>query len=180
MSRIPAPAENPAELAKWHPPDFPHDPLLLFRVLQVHPELASRMRVLGSGLLAHGRLPDRDREIVIDRITARNGARYEWGVHAAHYGPQVGLSAEQLAGTTEPRPSAETWSEADLALLAAVDELDATASLDDATWARLRDRYSDPQLVELIVLTGWYRTIGYLCNALDLEPEPWATPWPTG
>ncbi|SDW48353.1 hypothetical protein SAMN05216215_1003254 [Saccharopolyspora shandongensis] len=92
----------------------------------------------------------------------------------------MGLSAEQLADTTEPRPSAETWSEADLALLAAVDQLDATASLDDAMWARLRDRYSDPQLVELVVLIGWYRTIGYLCNALDLEPESWATPWPGG
>lgn len=94
MSRIVAPTEPytpevASSLAKWLPPGFPHEQLLLFRVLHVHPDLAARARVLGAGLLAHGRLPPRDREIVIARVTGRNGASYEWGVHASYYGPQV-------------------------------------------------------------------------------------------
>jgi 4-carboxymuconolactone decarboxylase len=36
------------------------------------------MRPLGAGLLGHGRLSMRERELVIDRACARAGAEYEW------------------------------------------------------------------------------------------------------
>jgi hypothetical protein len=37
----------------------------------------SRMRPLGSGILNHGLVPPRDREIVLHRTCARAGAEYE-------------------------------------------------------------------------------------------------------
>ena len=49
-----APLEPPYEpdveaaLAKWMPPDTGIEPLRLFRTLQVHEQLASRMRVVGA------------------------------------------------------------------------------------------------------------------------------------
>src|SRR5438309_1277633 len=79
------------QLAKWMPPDAPVEPLALFRTLVVHPELASRMRPLGSALLAHGLLEPRDREIVVMRTCARAGAEYEWGVHAVAFASSAGL-----------------------------------------------------------------------------------------
>ncbi|MEU8892260.1 carboxymuconolactone decarboxylase family protein [Streptomyces sp. NPDC048442] len=164
-------------LHRWMPPGVDHEPLTLFRVLYRNPELASRMFTLGAGLLGHGLLPDLDREIVIARTTARSGCAYEWGVHASAFAHRVGLTPEQLRATTADEPTADTsWQPQHRALLAAVDELHDTARLSTPTWDSLRAHYEDPQLLELLVLTGWYRTISYLANGLQLDEEAWATP----
>src|SRR5215475_977024 len=100
-----APLEPPYEpelermLIKWMPPGSALEPLALFRTLAVHEDLSSRMRPLGAGILGHGRVQPRDREIIIHRTCARAGAEYEWGVHAVAFGKPLGLSDEQLAAT---------------------------------------------------------------------------------
>ncbi len=58
-------------------------PLALFRTLAHHDALLERFRQVGSALLSFGRIDPADRETVIHRTTARCGAAYEWGVHAA-------------------------------------------------------------------------------------------------
>jgi 4-carboxymuconolactone decarboxylase len=98
LARTPriAPLEPPyaaateAVLQKWMPPGVAVEPLALFRTLAVHPELMSRMRPLGSGILGHGCIEPREREIIILRVCARAGAEYEWGVHAIVYGRPSG------------------------------------------------------------------------------------------
>ena len=65
------------------------------------------------------------------------------------------------------------------ALLHAVDELNDTAQLTQSAWDALRMHYEEAQLLELLVLIGWYRIISYLANGLLLEQEPWGTPFPT-
>jgi 4-carboxymuconolactone decarboxylase len=52
-------------LRKWMPPDTGLEPLALFRTLVVHEALAARMRPLGAGILGHGLLEPRDRELMI-------------------------------------------------------------------------------------------------------------------
>lgn len=170
----PYPAEIEQALRKWMPPDVAQEPLTLFRLLQHHPDLASRMRVTGAGLLAHGQLPALDREIVIARVCARAGCRYEWGVHAAIFADEVGLTLEQLAATVSGAPDAAVWSAEQRTLIRAVDELHDTAHLWDETWDALQSRYQVPQLVELLVLAGWYRMISYVANGLLIEDEQWA------
>ncbi|KKD02314.1 hypothetical protein TN53_41215, partial [Streptomyces sp. WM6386] len=64
------------------------------------------------------------------------------------------------------------------ALLDAVDELHDTARLSQPAWDALRVHYEDAQLLEFLVLTGWYRTISHLANGLQLEQEAWGTPFP--
>src|ERR1700729_2756284 len=91
--------DTEAMLSKGMPPGSPLEPLALFRTLAVHDELSSRMRPLGGGILGHGRIAPRDREIVIHRTCALSGAEYEWGVHAVAFGGPVGLSDAQLAAT---------------------------------------------------------------------------------
>ena len=78
--RPPYEPEIAALLAKWMPPGGDVEPLALFRTLAVHDDLASRMRPLGAGILGHGRLDPRDREILIHRTCARAGAEYEFGI----------------------------------------------------------------------------------------------------
>ncbi|MFJ9036861.1 carboxymuconolactone decarboxylase family protein [Streptomyces sp. NPDC102406] len=166
-------------LRRWMPPGVPHEPLALFRTLHRHPELASRMFALGAGLLGHGLLPAIDREVVIARVTARSDCPYEWGVHAATLAPQAGLRPEHLRATTRPDATADTpWPPHHTALLHAVDELHDTTHLTQLTWDALRSHYDEAQLLELLVLIGWYRTISYVANGLLLDEEVWGLKFP--
>jgi 4-carboxymuconolactone decarboxylase len=162
-------------LAKLMPPGSGLEPLKLLRTLAVHFDLASRMRPLGAGLLAHNTIEPRERELVILRTTAICGAGYEWGVHAAFFDE---LSDEEIAATAPAGGGSHRWSEKDALLIHLCDQLDATATISDALWKRLLEHWSDEQLIELVVLAGWYRTISYAVNALRIEPEPWAAHLP--
>src|SRR5262245_3733884 len=169
-----APLEPPYEpeidtlLKKWMPPGAPSEPLRLFRTLAVHDDLAARMRPLGAGILGHGRIEPRDREIVIHRACARAGAEYEWGVHALAFGKPLGLTDEQLAATVHGGPDDPAWSEGDGLLVALVDQLHDTATVSEATWSALAARYSPDQLLELVVTAGWYRLLAGVINAAQV------------
>lgn len=179
-----APLEPPytpeidAILKKWMPPNAGTDPLRLFRTLTVHDELASRMRPLGAGILSHGRIEPREREIVIHRTCARAGAEYEWGVHVLAFGKPFGLSDEQIAATVHGSAEDPAWSQHDAQLIRLVDELHDTCTVSDPLWAELAERFSDDQLLELVITAGWYRLLSYVINAAGVEHEPWAARFP--
>jgi alkylhydroperoxidase family enzyme len=170
--------ETEAQLQKWMPPNSAVEPLVLFRTLLVHPELAARMRPLGSGLLGHGLIDPREREIVILRTCARCGAEYEWGVHAVAFGQSVGLTEQQIAATALPAIDAATWSGNDWLLIRLADELYEADDVADALWGELAAVWPPPALLELIVTAGWYRTLSYILNAARVPHEPWAARFP--
>lgn len=163
-------------LGKLMPPGTGLEPLTLFRVLALNPELASRAHPMASGLLVKGSLPARDREVVILRTTARAGAEYEWGVHAVFFGPRTGLDEAMLDALAVAEAAA--FAADDRLLIEVVDELHDTATVSDSSWRALEDRYDDAQLIELVLLNGWYRTLSTLINATGLPLEPWARRFP--
>jgi 4-carboxymuconolactone decarboxylase len=166
-------------LKRWMPPGAAAEPLALFRTLAIHGELMSRMRPLGSGILNHGQVPPRDREIVLHRTCARAGAEYEWGVHAVAFAQAVGLTEDQISATAFAcATDDDCWSEEEAQLLRLADELHDTDTISDALWTQLRTRYTEEQLLELIVTAGWYRTLSYVINAVRIPLEPWAARFP--
>jgi alkylhydroperoxidase family enzyme len=171
-------AETGEMLKRWMPPGAAVEPLALFRTLAVHPELMSRMRPLGSGILNHGQVPPRDREIVLHRTCARAGAEYEWGVHAVAFGEAVGLTKDQVASTATGGADDACWSDHDAQLIRLADELHDTNTVSDELWAQLETHHTDQQLLELIVTAGWYRTLAYVINAARIPLEPWAARFP--
>lgn len=179
-----APIEPPYDAAtaeflrKWMPPGSSLEPLALFRTLAVHPELANRMRPLGAGLLGHGLIAPRDREIVIHRTCARTGAEYEWGVHAVAFGKPLGLDDAQLAATVTGDASDPAWSARDALLVRLADELHDTATLSEGLWTALAAHWTPPQLLELIILAGWYRLLAGVINGAGVVREAWAARFP--
>ena len=125
-------------LRKWMPPGSPLEPLALFRTLAVHDELVSRMRPLGAGILGHGRVAPRERELIIHRTCARAGAEYEWGVHAVAFGAAVGLSDDELAATAGADGDDPVWSKDDALLIRLADELHETGDLSTRRGPRSR------------------------------------------
>ncbi len=176
--RAPYGAELEQMLQRWMPPGSPLEPLALFRTLAVHDELFSRMRPLGAGILGHGRVQPRERELMILRTCARAGAEYEWGVHAVAFGESVGLTEDQLAATASGSPDATCWSEDEQALIRLADELHDSGGVSEATWTALYRRFTDDQLLELMIIAGWYRLLSYVINATRVQPESWAARFP--
>ncbi len=166
------------QLRKWMPPGSPLEPLALFRTLAVHDELFSRMRPLGAGILGHGRVDPRDREIIIHRTCARAGAEYEWGVHAVAFGRPLGLTGEQLAATRTGAADDPVWSAQDAQLLELADQLHDGCDVSDSLWQRLAARFTPDQLLELVITAGWYRLLSYVVAAARVELEEWAQRFP--
>lgn len=145
------------------------EPLRLFRVIAKNPRILRKIE--RSNLLDRGSIERRDRELVILRTTARCASEYEWGVHVLFFGKRFGLTGEQIAATRTGSGGESFWSERDRALIGLVDELHAGASVSEARWEVLRRHFDEAQLVELVVLTGFYHTISFLTNAFEIELE---------
>ncbi len=73
---------------------------------------------------------------------------------------------------------APCWSESEQALIAAVDALHHRATLGDAEFAALAAHYDEAKIFEIILLCGFYRTVSYLANGLDLPLEQKAARFP--
>lgn len=179
MSRI-APAEPPYECAiaevlqRIMPPGL--EPLVLFRTMARSPRVFARM--FAGGLLDKGPLSLRQRELLIDRTTARLGCEYEWGVHVALFAERVGFDAAAIAATVHGPADAVCWSADEQALLALVDDLVDRRAIRGDTWRSLSAHFDEAQILEAIALVGYYHTISFLCRGLELPPESYAARFP--
>jgi alkylhydroperoxidase family enzyme len=151
-------------------------PLMLFRVMAGHARAWEKLQ--GSSLLDRGPLTLRAREIVIDRTCALNRCEYEWGVHVAFFADAAQLSDEQVRATVLGDATSPCWSEAEQALIAAVDALHHRATLSEKEFAGLKAHYDDDQILEIILLCGVYHTVSYLANGLALALEEKAARFP--
>ena len=115
-------AEVQAAFDRIMPPGLP--PLTLFTTLARDARLFERFR--NGGLLGKGHLTLRQREIVIDRITAVSGSEYEWGVHIAFFAQRVGLDEAQQRSLVRGNGGDSCWSPEDRLLIRACDMLHAS------------------------------------------------------
>ncbi|MGQ3045732.1 MAG: carboxymuconolactone decarboxylase family protein [Niveispirillum sp.] len=159
-----------AQIERLRPPGAP--PLSLFTTLAHNPRMLSRL--FAGGLLDAGSVTVRQRELMILRTCGQAGADYEWGVHAALFAGVAGLSADQVAATRRDNPLGPDWSDEDLLIMDTADALYAQGDLTDGQWAALSAGFSAAQIVELIALAGYYRTIALFCRTLRLPPEGFA------
>jgi 4-carboxymuconolactone decarboxylase len=140
----------------------------IFTTLVRHPGLFRRWLPFGGKLLA-GKLPARDRELLILRTGHNCDADYEWAQHV-RIGRRAGLSDEEI-GRVREGPGAPGWDPFDATLLRAADELHETSTLSDATWAALAERYDERQLIEVPMLVGHYHLVAFALNSLGVQVE---------
>lgn len=161
-------------LDRLMPPGVP--PLVLFTTLARSERAFSRF--MAAGLLDKGPVALRDREIMICRTCARCGSEYEWGVHIAFFAERVGLSETEIAATAVSGVSA-CWSAHDQLILRLADELHDTSTISGTLWMELRAAFTDEQILEFILLAGFYHTVAYLTNGLKLPQESFAARFPS-
>jgi 4-carboxymuconolactone decarboxylase len=142
----------------------------IFTTLVRHPGLFRRWLPFGGKLLA-GKLPARDRELLILRAGWNNRSAYEWAQHV-RIARGAGLTRDEIERVRAPEGAdAPGWSAADALLVRAADELHADACLSDDTWAALAARYDEPQLVEVPMVVGHYTMLAFALNSLGVQVE---------
>jgi alkylhydroperoxidase family enzyme len=141
----------------------------IFKVLAINRRLFWPWLLFASRLMPRGQLAATDREKVILRVGWNCRSHYEWGQHV-EIGLRVGLSDQHILRVARgPQACADPF---ERALLQACDELCRGSCIADATWAVLRQRYSDHLLIELLMLAGHYQMIAGFLNSVGLKLEP--------
>lgn len=166
-------AEVTRELCKLAAPGT--EPLRLFRTLAHNARVLGRFR--RAGLLDPGAISAFEREVVILRTCARCESEYEWGVHT-WLARQCGLSGDQIEATARHGAEHQAWGPSERLLVRLVDELHESARISDGLWGALAARWDAAQLVELIVLAGFYHMVSLVANALRVELEEAAPRFP--
>jgi len=148
----------------------------IFATLVRHPGLFRRWLPLGGKLLA-GKLPARDRELLILRTAVLCRAEYEWGQHRL-----IGLASEISEAELElvrEGPDPNGWEPFDAALLSAADELHSDSRISDGTWEMLASRYDERQMIEVPMVVGHYHMVAFALNSLGVQLEPGVVGFPS-
>ena len=143
--------------------------LNIFRTLAHHPKLMTRWLVFGNHILAKNTLSARDRELAILRVGWLCKAEYEWAQHA-EIALKSDINQEEIERVCKG-PDAAGWSEQEVALLRAADELVDDAFITDDTWAALSTFYDKEQLMDLVFTVGQYNLVSMALNTFGVQLE---------
>jgi alkylhydroperoxidase family enzyme len=138
----------------------------IFATLVRHPGLMRRWLPFGGKLLS-GKLPARDREVLILRTGRNCRTEYEFGQHVL-IARTVGVADDVVRAIVNGKDTAEGF---DAILIKAADELHEEYVLSDETWAALAERYDERQLIEVPMLVGHYHMVAMFLNTLGVERE---------
>jgi alkylhydroperoxidase family enzyme len=116
------------------------------------------------------------RELIIMRIGWRSGSVYEWTQHW-HVSLRIGMTEEDIL-------SVRDWRNADLdpaakAVLAATDKTLDDGKISDATWDACKAHVGgEPELMEMVVAIGNWRTFSEVLQSLKIPLEDGVVAWP--
>ena len=154
------------------------DELNIFRTMARHPLLLERFCAFTQLLRNDGKVPIREREIVILRVGWRTQSVYEFGQHTI-VARRAGLSDQEIARITGASDD-RAWATGDQLLIQLVDEIHDSDAISDATWNDLADSWNEAQLEELVMLVGLYHMTAWFLIGLKIQQEPGLPGWPSG
>lgn len=143
----------------------------IYTTLARHPDAAAAMVNLGRTLRG-GCLPDRHREVLILRTGWNCQSIYEFAQHR-RIALSVGMTLDDIR-RIQQGPDAAGWDPFEAVLCRAADELHRDHQLTDATWSELASRYTEEQLIETVMLIGYYHLVSFALNAFGVPLEPGA------
>jgi len=152
-----------------YPPRDPSRPkgLNALGMLAHHPALTQAFNTFNGHLLFASTLSPRERELLVLRVAAVRRSDYEWAQHAVLAG-DAGLRPAEVEAVGQG-PDAPGLAAFDRLLVRAVDELLNGAEISDETWAGLRERLDDQQLMDLVFTVGAYETLAMAFRSFGVE-----------
>jgi 4-carboxymuconolactone decarboxylase len=140
----------------------------IYTTLARHPDAAAAMVNLGRTLRG-GRLPARHREVLILRTGWNCQSAYEFAQHR-RVALEAGMTLDDVR-RIQRGPEAEGWDPFEALLCRAADELHGHHQLTDDTWSQLAECYDEQELIEAVMLIGYYHLVSFALNALGVPLE---------
>lgn len=150
----------------WFPP------FQLFTTLARDPRLYTAFVRGAVTYLPDSNLSLHQREVLLLRVTARAGCEYEWGMRVHYFSRDAGLSPDQIYASVHGPADDVCWSEEERLIVSLTDQLHEDCTIEETLWNKLAERFTPEAIMEMILLAGYYRTVGYLANGLKLPLEP--------
>lgn len=176
MARLDYPdSAHVADVMREFPP--PLHNMNIGRMLSHAPTLAAPYYNTYAAALQSLELDPKLRQLAILRVAERARAEYVLVQHRA-LAKLAGLTDEQISAAGEPaHDSACYWSEpacftyVQRHVLAFTDAVLTCTRVSDALFERVHHVLSPREIVELVLVIGWYWTACRLTTTLDIEPE---------
>jgi len=146
-------------------------PVNIFRALVNSPQGARAFARHGTYLLGRSRLDRRLRELAILQVGYSARSPYEFS-HHVEIGRQNGVTDDDIRAIADESAGRQTALAAlDRAVLSAARQLTTDISLDDATFAILKDALEPDQLVDLFLTIAYYNGVVRVLSALEVDVE---------
>jgi 4-carboxymuconolactone decarboxylase len=137
-----------------------------------HADLFPYWAGLGRGLQS-GTLPWRDRELITLRVAFLSGSEYEWA-HHSRSARRAGITDGEIE-RIQLDVDAGGWDPATAAKIRTVEEFKRDHTISQPTWDVISADYSEQQLIELLLLQGFYWMTAGILKSLRIEIDPWLT-----
>jgi alkylhydroperoxidase family enzyme len=162
-------ALRPADIRYEPPPRRPGRPtgLNILGTFAHHTSLARSYHVFNGHVLFATTLSERQRELLVLRVAAVRRAEYEWRQHAV-LARDVGIDDDELLAVAQG-PDAAGWGPLEAAMLRAVDELVAGATISEPTWSTLAESLTTEQLMDMVFTVGAYDLLAMVFGAFAIE-----------
>lgn len=142
----------------------------IFRMIANSANCAPEVLALGHRLSKGSSLDAVHREIVILRVAHSSGAAYQWHEHTV-VAARVGLSPAKIDAIAAYPEQSDEFSTFERNLIDFADAIVATTTASDELFDAVSAEYDDSQLVELVLLIGFYMMVGRVMNTFQLEIE---------
>lgn len=148
-----------------------------YGVLLHSPELAERAAALSNYLRWNSALTAWQTEVAVLAAARELDAKVMWSGHV-RLGRDAGVSDETIDIIGRRGSLDELGSDEEREIVAFVRELFGANRVQPRTFDALHQRLGDRGIVDLTGLIGYYRFVGSVLNAFEIEPGPDAVPLP--
>ena len=142
----------------------------IFRMIANSNSAGAEVLALGQKLTHGSSLDHVDREIVILRVGHLSAASYEIKQHTA-VARRVGLAEDKINAIGEYPNTSFDFDGDERDLSAFTDAVVKDTTPPEEVFRRVEERYSRSQLVELVLLIGFYMMVSRVMNTFEIDLE---------
>ncbi|MEM8981813.1 MAG: carboxymuconolactone decarboxylase family protein [Pseudomonadota bacterium] len=152
---------------RWSPGGQPLNIVLIyFRNLNLN----RNWSYMATHLFMKNSLSDRQREIIVLRVSWQCASDYEFIQHVRIVREQALMTEDEIKDLLQQEPVGD-WTPAERTLIALSDELLALNSVTDPTWCELTAHFDVKQQLDAIATAGGYTLNSMATNSFDVDIE---------
>jgi 4-carboxymuconolactone decarboxylase len=142
--------------------------------IQLHSKVAPHLFGLNQYLRFGSKLTGRMREVAILTVAREMDSQFEWAAHEA-VALREGVPAELVEAIRARRP-VDGFDPGDALIIAFGRQMAGERKVDAALYARARDHFGQPLLVDLVFLMADYAATALVLAAFDMQLPPGQDP----